>query len=144
MYYSQLLLYRTGVGGLRFRVRYIRNPVYPNTRLCTKHTVKLFLRAGLWNSRSVRYVREFRYNNRESGIRLIDCILQNIWKNLPPTDLLNQSGGDESGVGLSQIVGQHFARPIIGIWFDSRNRVSTNRGCCFCVIAAFLWSLGLK
>ena len=47
--------------GLRFRVRYIRNPVYPNTRLCTrtKHTASCFC-AGL--KFSVRYVRKFRYD----------------------------------------------------------------------------------
>ena len=45
----------TGLGlGLRFSVRYRRNPVYPNTRLCTKHTVSCFC-AGL--KFSVRYVR---------------------------------------------------------------------------------------
>ena len=67
--YSQLLLYRTGWVGLRFRVRYIRNLVYPNIRLCTKHTVSRCC-AGL--KFSVRYSRD-RYN-RESGIRAIDCI----------------------------------------------------------------------
>ena len=53
--------------GLRFRVRYTRNPVYPNTGLCTKHTVSCFCAAGLKFS-AVRYVREFRH------IRLIDCM----------------------------------------------------------------------
>ena len=43
--------------GLRFRVRYIRNPVYPNTRLY-KTYCELFLRD--WNSRSGMC--EFRYN----------------------------------------------------------------------------------
>ena len=45
----------TGLGlGLRFRVRYIRNPVYPNTRMCTNYTASCFC-AGL--KLSVRYVR---------------------------------------------------------------------------------------
>ena len=39
---SIALLYRTGVGTIRFRVRYIRNPVYPNTEDCTKHDVSCF------------------------------------------------------------------------------------------------------
>ena len=43
--------------GLRFRVRYIRNPVYPNTTLY-KTYCEVFLRD--WNSRSDRC--EFRYN----------------------------------------------------------------------------------
>ena len=61
--YSTVNCSYTGLGlGLRFRVRYIRNPVYPNTRLCTKHTVSCFC-AGL--KFSVRYVREL--NIRETG-----------------------------------------------------------------------------
>ena len=49
----------TGLGlGLRFRVRYMRNPVYPNSRLCTKHTVSCFC-AGLKFSGSGMC--EFRY-----------------------------------------------------------------------------------
>ena len=40
---STLNYYYTGLGlGLRFRVRYIKNPVYPNTKDCTKHTVNCF------------------------------------------------------------------------------------------------------
>ena len=49
--YSQLCSY-TGRGlGLRFTVRYVQEiRVYPNTRLCTKHTVSA-VSARDWNSR---------------------------------------------------------------------------------------------
>ena len=54
---SIALLYRTGVGRLRFWVRYIRDPVYPNTRLMYKTYCELFLRGT--EILGVRYVREF-------------------------------------------------------------------------------------
>ena len=50
--------------GLRFRVRYIRNPVYPNTGLCRLQNILWAVSAGDWNSRGPEYVRKFRYSNR--------------------------------------------------------------------------------
>ena len=52
------------LGGLRFRVRYIRNPVYPNTENCTKH-ILWAVSARDWNSRGPVCA--------NSGIRRIDC-----------------------------------------------------------------------
>ena len=73
--YSQLIFYRTGVGPLRFRVRYIRNPVYPNTRLyktyCELFQGDLEILGPVCANSGIA----------ESGIRLIDCNWEMFLKN---------------------------------------------------------------
>ena len=64
--YSQLLLYRTGLG-LRFRVRYIRNPVHIRIPDCTKHTVSCFCGTEIFGPVCANS------GIAESGIRAIDC-----------------------------------------------------------------------
>ena len=57
-----------GVGTKILRIRYIRNPVYPNTRLCTKHTVSCFCGTEILGPVCANYG-----IITESGIRAIDC-----------------------------------------------------------------------